>query len=158
MSFKLEPTPPKECCQKCAAKLTHNSKAHDHGHEHSHHHAPLENDGYFKTPSAIAFYIGVVLFVGALLLDKNSPFALFLYLGAYGLIGWEVLLMAYNNIIKGHIFDENFLMGLATIGALCIKEYPEAVAVMFFYRVGEFFQDRAVERSKKSIESLRRLS
>lgn len=77
-----------------------------------------------------------------------------LYIAAYLIIGGGVLRQAFANIIKGRIFDENFLMGIATVGAIVIGEYPEAVAVMLFYRIGEAFQDAAVHRSRASIRSL----
>lgn len=77
-----------------------------------------------------------------------------LYLLAWALIGYEIILIAARNIFRGRIFDENFLMTIATIGAFAIGEYPEAVAVMLFYRVGEYFQEKAVQRSKTSIKSL----
>ena len=77
-----------------------------------------------------------------------------LYLIIYFIIGYDVLFKAIRNIIRGQIFDENFLMCIATIGALCIKEFPEAVAVLLFYQVGEWFQSYAVEKSRKSIASL----
>ncbi len=62
--------------------------------------------------------------------------------------------MALTNLFKGHLFDENFLMGLATVGAFSIGEYPEGVSVMLFFRIGEFFQDLAVDRSRQSITKL----
>ena len=77
-----------------------------------------------------------------------------LFLVSYLLAGGDVLFKALRNIIKGQIFDENFLMGLATIGAICIKEYPEAVMVMILYQIGEYFQHRAVEKSRHSITEL----
>lgn len=73
---------------------------------------------------------------------------------AYLIVGFEVLKEAIENIFHGEIFDENFLMALATVGAFAIGEFPEAVAVMLFYQVGEFFQDYAVDKSKKSITNL----
>ncbi|MCT4793312.1 MULTISPECIES: heavy metal translocating P-type ATPase [Exiguobacterium] len=73
---------------------------------------------------------------------------------AYFLIGWDVLRTAVRNIRHGQVFDENFLMVIATVGAFLIGEYPEAVAVMLFYQVGEFFQHRAVDQSRKSIAAL----
>ena len=72
----------------------------------------------------------------------------------YLALGWKVLLTAGRNIIHGEIFDENFLMTVATIGALCVGEYEEAILVMLLYRVGEFLQDRAVDKSRKSISDL----
>jgi len=76
------------------------------------------------------------------------------FLSAYFLSGWKVLRSAFKNIIRGKLFDEHFLMALATIGAIAINEMPEAVAVMVFYNIGEFFQDLALNRSKRSIRSL----
>lgn len=73
---------------------------------------------------------------------------------AYVILGGDVVLRAVRNIGKGRVFDENFLMSLSTIGAFVIGEYPEAVAVMLFYQIGEFFQNKAVKRSRKSIASL----
>ncbi len=76
------------------------------------------------------------------------------FLAAYLLVGKEILLTAGRNILKGKIFDENFLMTIASLGAFAIGEYPEAAAVMIFYRVGEYMQDRAVSSSRKSISAL----
>ena len=73
---------------------------------------------------------------------------------AYLIVGADVLLRAIKNILKGQIFDENFLMSLATIGAICIKEFPEAVMVMILYQIGEYMQDRAIDKSKDSITAL----
>lgn len=78
----------------------------------------------------------------------------FLYFVPYFLIGWDILKKAARNIAHGQVFDENFLMALATVGALCIGEYPEAVFVMLFYQVGELFQSVAVGKSRKSIAAL----
>ncbi|MGL9729141.1 heavy metal translocating P-type ATPase [Enterococcus sp. DIV0756] len=82
------------------------------------------------------------------------PWKLIAYLILYLWIGYDVLKTAITNIFHGEIFDENFLMVIATVGAIAIGEYPEAVAVMLFYQVGEFFQDYAVAKSRKSISSL----
>lgn len=73
---------------------------------------------------------------------------------AYIIVGYDILLKALKNIFKGKIFDENFLMSIATIGAFCIGEFKEAVAVMLFYQIGEFFQNYAVDKSRKSVASL----
>ncbi len=78
----------------------------------------------------------------------------FLYLIPYFIIGWDILWKALRNIAHGQVFDENFLMALATVGALAIGEYPEAVFVMLFYQVGELFQGIAVGRSRQSIAAL----
>ena len=94
--------------------------------------------------------LGAVVFAAGLLLGGN----LMLYIAAYVILGYDVVLGAVKNIVRGHVFDENFLMSLSSVGAFLIGEYPEAVAVMLFYQVGEFFQDLAVQRSRKSISDL----
>lgn len=83
-----------------------------------------------------------------------SPWEVVAYVVVYLWIGFDVLKTAILNLFHGEWFDENFLMALATVGAFAIGQYPEAVAVMLFYQIGEFFQDYAVQRSKKSITSL----
>jgi len=72
----------------------------------------------------------------------------------YLLLGYDVLYKAVRNILKGSVFDENFLMSVSTLGALALSEYTEAAAVMLFYQIGEYFQSRAIEKSRKSISSL----
>ncbi|HFF8386950.1 TPA: heavy metal translocating P-type ATPase, partial [Enterococcus faecium] len=89
-----------------------------------------------------------------LLFDFNELIRLIGYLLIYLLIGYDVVKKAVMNIVKGKIFDENFLMSVATIGAMLIGEYPEAVAVMLFYQIGEYFQGLAVSHSRKSIREL----
>lgn len=93
---------------------------------------------------------GIVFFVIGMIFDENIPLLLISYI----LVGSEVLLSAFKNIIRGKIFDENFLMSIATIGAIAIGQYPEGVAVMLFYEIGELFQGYAVNRSRKSISEL----
>ena len=115
---------------------------HNHGHNHGHGEAPWK--------ILLRMGIGAAAFVAAILLGGKLP----LYLAAYVILGYDVVLGAAKNIAKGHVFDESFLMSLSSIGAFFIGEYPEAVAVMLFYQVGEFFQDLAVERSRKSISDL----
>ena len=100
------------------------------------------------------------LFLALELAEHLAPDALpglawpVLYLIPYGIIGWDVLWRAIRNIKNGQVFDENFLMAVATVGAFGCGEYPEAVAVMLFYQVGELFQSVAVDRSRKSISAL----
>ena len=100
------------------------------------------------------------LFLALELAEHLAPDALpglawpVLYLIPYGIIGWDVLWRAIRNIKNGQVFDENFLMSVATVGAFGCGEYPEAVAVMLFYQVGELFQSVAVDRSRKSISAL----
>lgn len=97
--------------------------------------------------------VTIVLFLVAIILPYPMV-SLCLYIAAYGLIGWDVLRKAARNIIRGNVFDENFLMVIATLGALLLGEYPEAVAVMLLYQIGEMFQKRALQNSRKSIAAL----
>ena len=96
-----------------------------------------------------------ILFIIALCVKfENIWITRAIYLIGYLIVGGEIILKAIKNIFKGELFDEHFLMAVATIGAIAIGEYPEAVAVMLFYQVGELFQDYAVDKSKKSITEL----
>lgn len=117
-------------------------------------HAAKEAPNREKIFKYTRFGIGVILFVIGMAFQFSAPLELGIFLGAYLLIGGEVLLRAAKNISRGRIFDENFLMSLATIGAFAIGEYPEGVAVMLFYQVGEAFQNHAVNRSRSSITAL----
>ena len=102
--------------------------------------------------------LGAGLFFLAVLIEKLIPvignFVLIFYLLAYTVVGGDVVKKAISNIARGQIFDENFLMLIATVGAFFVGEYPEAVAVMLFYQVGEWFQSFAVNNSRKSIKEL----
>lgn len=107
----------------------------------------------------IFILVALVLFVGAFLcpagLQEELPILqTILFVLAYLLVGFEVLKKAFHNLLKGHVFDENFLMSVATLGAFGIGELEEAVAVMLFYQVGEFFQSYAVDKSRKSVAAL----
>lgn len=108
-----------------------------------------------KQKRILARIIASALLLAAVyFLPAEGPLRLALFLLPYGLIGWDVLWRAVRNIARGQVFDENFLMALATVGAFCIGEYPEAVFVMLFYQVGELFQSYAVGRSRQSIAAL----
>ena len=98
--------------------------------------------------------IGTILYLIAIIGDFKGALALILFVASYLLIGGKVVLTAIKNIAKGQVFDENFLMTVATIGAFSISEYPEAVAVMLFYEIGETIQGYAVNKSRSSISSL----
>ena len=98
--------------------------------------------------------IGVIPLILALSTEFANWLKMTLFFVSYIIIGKDVLKKAVNNISKGQIFDENFLMGIATLGAFAIGEYPEGIAVLLFYQVGELFQDMAVHRSRKSIAEL----
>lgn len=95
-----------------------------------------------------------VLYVLAILLPFTGLANTAAFLVAYAFIGWDILWRALRNILRGQVFDENFLMAVATVGAMVLGEYKEAVAVMMFYQVGEWFQDYAVGRSRRSIAAL----
>ena len=114
---------------------------------HVHDHGP-----FLTKMKKIQYSIGGVAFISAFFLPSSIELISFAL--AYFLIGWDVLRNAIRNIRQGQVFDENFLMVIATVGAFLIGEYPEAVAVMLFYQVGEFFQHRAVDQSRKSIAEL----
>ena len=109
-----------------------------------------ENEYSKKLRIAIAFAI----FIVALVTKPENGYRLITFLVAYIIAGGDVLFSAIKHIVKGKVFDENFLMGIATIGAFAIGEYPEAVMVMLLYQIGEMLQDNAVEKSKQSISSL----
>lgn len=98
--------------------------------------------------------IGTILYLIAVIGDFKGALALVLFVASYLLIGGKVVLTAIKNIARGQLFDENFLMTVATIGAFSISEYPEAVAVMLFYEIGETIQGYAVNKSRSSISSL----
>ena len=122
---------------------------HDHG-PHGHDHHGHDHDGE-EDPKPII--LGAALFAGGIFLNYVNLgwTAALIFVGAYLILGVDVLKTAWKNLTKGHVFDENFLMSIATIGAFLIGEFPEAVGVMLFYRVGEFFEQRAVSRSRSQI-------
>ena len=85
---------------------------------------------------------------------ETFPYGLILFLIPYFIIGWDIIYKALRNISHGQVFDENFLMFVATVGAFIVGEYSEGVAVMLFYQVGELFQSYAVNKSRQSITDL----
>lgn len=119
-------------------------------HHHNHEHTNERNSKIFVVGK---LFLAIVFFIVAIYVC-SPMLKLLLFLVAYVIAGFEVLYSAIKNVLKGEIFDENFLMSIATIGAFAIKEYPEAVMVMILYQIGEFLQDCAVEKSKKSISTL----
>ncbi|MGI5962769.1 MAG: heavy metal translocating P-type ATPase [Lawsonibacter sp.] len=98
--------------------------------------------------------VSAAIFLLAQFVGVDGMQALALYLAAYGIVGWDVLWRAARNLCTGQVFDENFLMAVATVGAFGCGEYPEGVAVMLFYQIGELFQNAAVARSRQSIANL----
>lgn len=141
------------CCSTSHSSHNENSYSHEHGHSHE----IKENNesvlGYIK--DNLMLIIGAVIYIIALLYKGNENLlSVLLFVASYLVIGGEVIWIAIKNISRGEIFDENFLMSIATLGAFFIGEYPEAVAVMLFYQIGEMFQGYAVSKSRKSISSL----
>jgi len=107
-----------------------------------------------KKKKEVIIIISAILFVITLFVKMNQTLQLILMLIAYILLGKDTVLKAIKNVEKGDFFDENFLMTVATLGAIMIGEYPEAVAVMLFYEVGELFQSYAINKSRKSIADM----
>ena len=129
---------------------------HEHHHEgcscgHEHHGHEEHHREHKESPTHL--FLGGGMFILGLVLDALGLglAGKIVFLGAYLVLGLEILKTAWNNLTRGHVFDENFLMSVATLGAFCINEFPEAVGVMLFYRVGEYFEHRAVERSRSQI-------
>lgn len=171
------------CCHGHKHEEKYESK-HEHSHEHKHkksccckeeevsgcgcghdheHGGEVSKKDIGKIFLSAAFLV-IAILVGEYAAEFSSKYnisignvetiSLVLYLISYFIVGGEVVKSAVKNICKGKVFDENFLMALATVGAFFIKEYPEAVAVMMLYRIGELFQDYAVGKSRKSISKL----
>ena len=149
------------CAQGCACHDHHAHRDHDHVHGHEHHgcacchpeaHEDHDHGGEGRKDLLLAGGAVVLLAAGALL--PEGVVSTVLLLAAYLLVGFDILREAAANILHGELFDENFLMAVASIGAICIGELPEAVLVMLLYRVGEYLQGLAVARSRRSIRSL----
>lgn len=126
----------------------------NHAHNPDHIHSDHTDSHKEEQMDLIQIIAGAVLFLAGVLLEKTGfsetvPIVLFVL--AYLILGGKILLEAARNISHGQVFDENFLMGIATLGAFGIQEYPEAVGVMLFYRIGEYFEHKAVERSRSQI-------
>lgn len=164
----------KQCCGSEQDNHDHShdrrpGHSHDDGHAHSHAHD--DDDGHDHGHShgsgefnlkeeAMPLAVAIVLFILGIVFEKslhNTPYSIgeyVVFVPAYLLSGWTVLTSAGRNILKGRIFDENFLMTIATLGAFAIHQIPEGVAVMLFFNVGELFQEYSVGRSRRSIKSL----
>jgi Cd2+/Zn2+-exporting ATPase len=134
---------------------------HNHDHDHDHDHDHTHGGGDFNlNQELIPVGLVVILFIIGLVFEEklhNTPYSIgeyLVFIPAYLLSGWNVLNSAGRNILRGKIFDENFLMTVATLGAIAIHKLPEAVGVMLFFKVGELFQDFAIGRSRKSIKAL----
>jgi Cd2+/Zn2+-exporting ATPase len=129
----------------------------DHGHDHEHGHGLAKFS--FKREGLLLAVVIVLFTVGSIFENQlhHTPFSLgeyAIFIPAYLISGWSVLTSAGRNLLKGRVFDENFLMTIATLGAIAIHQLPEAVGVMLFFKIGEMFQELAVSRSRQSIQSL----
>ncbi len=134
-----------------------NSHEHSHGHSHDHSHGHSHDHSHGEAVSLkenMRLIIGAIVYAIALISTEGSILSVVLFALSYVLVGGEVVLTAIKNILRGEVFDENFLMTVATLGAFFVGEFPEGVAVMLFYQIGEVFQSYAVNRSRKSITSL----
>lgn len=138
--------PKKSVCSSDCCKSEHegNENSHDHN----------SNEKAIGSKHKVILGVGILLYVVGLILGEENNYGIIFFITSYILVGGKVVLTAAKNIIRGQVFDENFLMSIATIGAFAIGAYPEAVAVMIFYEIGEMFQDYAVGKSRKSISSL----
>lgn len=158
-----------ECTCSCCG---HGGHYHAHGHHYEeHHHEEHHHEGHnhgkhesHNTSLLSAFLdekkelagigAGIIFFIAGLVAENFTSTALIyvpMFVVSYIILGGEVLITAVKNLFRGKVFDENFLMGIATIGAFVTGEYPEAAGVMLFYRIGELFEDVAVGRSRKQI-------
>lgn len=115
------------------------------------HHHVSEQSNYMKI---VRILLIIFIFFVAMSVHTECVLRIYIYLFAYVVAGYDIVVKAVKNLVKGNLFDENFLMSIATVGAFVIKEYPEAVMVMLLYQIGEYFQDKAVEKSRFSISEL----
>lgn len=118
------------------------------GEEHHHHE--------HNKSGIISLAVGTVIFICALIISdfaESNYFSLILYLLSYLILGYKIIISAFKNIFRGNLFDENFLMTIATVGAICLGEYSEAVGVVLFFNIGSLFEHYAIEKSRKEISS-----
>lgn len=139
--------------EKCECHHHEHHHKHEEGccsHEHHHHSHKKEN----KKLEIILMAISIIILIIGLLLESYIILSTILFIISYLVISYDILIKSFKNIIRGQIFDENFLMAIASIGALILKEYHEAILVIFLYKLGELFQDYALNNSHKSIKNL----
>lgn len=143
----------------CSCGCEHHHDGHEHHHDHDHSHDESPKTGivaiiFDEKQELISIGAGIIFFIAGLAAQYYSGNPLVyasIFVISYLILGCNVLITAFKNLFRGKVFDENFLMGIATIGAFIIGEYPEAAGVMLFYRIGELFEDIAVGRSRKQI-------
>ncbi len=146
-----------DCCSHEKEHRHKGSESHDHSHDEGHDHDHGAEGGW---RSHWALLLGLLILLVMLTLEfgfgivPKEPLNLLIYVVAYLLAGWNVLYMAWRKLLRADLFNEFFLMSVATIGAFLIGEYSEGVAVMVFYAIGEWFQEAAVNRAKQSIKAL----
>ncbi len=134
------------------------------GHDHKEHHhedsacphceAKLQEAVTWSRPTLVRIIVAAILYVTLFFLPVHAWIALLAYLIPYFVVGYDVILTAICNVLRGKVFDEQFLMTLATVGAFAVGEYPEAVAVMLFYQLGELLQTMAIGHSRQSVAKL----
>ncbi|WP_341525409.1 heavy metal translocating P-type ATPase [Nostoc sp. UHCC 0302] len=133
---------------------------HDHNHSHDENHNHDHGEEFNLKKEVFSLVVILILYVSGIISEAQLHNTLYsigeylLFIPAYLLSGWSVLKTAGRNIVRGKVFDETFLMTVATLGAIAIHKLPEAVGVMLFYKIGELFQDIAVNRSRSSIKAL----
>ena len=158
--LEQEPNHEQEHCEHCHHH--HHEHHHDHDHDHHHHHHHEEEEGHGRLAKIIA---ATVLLIGAVIIEKNTDWAtwqyLLLFLVPYLVVGWDTLKEAAEGLLHGEALSEDFLMSIATLGALGIgfmpgaeTQFPEAVFVMLFFQLGEWFEEKAEGNSRKSIAHL----
>lgn len=143
----------KQLCCTLAEKINEHT---DHDDHHGHDHGSEKSGMFERLPVllSLAVLLGMLALKYGFQVEFSDAWELGIYTVAYLLAGYETLLIAAKNILKGSVFNEFFLMSIATLGAFYIGEYAEGVAVMVFYAIGEWFQDSAVNRAKRSIKAL----
>ena len=163
--LEQEPNHEQEHCEHCRHHHHEHHEHHhdhDHDHHHHHHHHHEEEEGHGRLAKIIA---ATVLLIGAVIIEKYTAWEtwqyLLLYLIPYLVVGWDTLKEAAEGLLHGEALSEDFLMSVATIGALCIgflpgaeTQFPEAVFVMLFFQLGEWFEEKAEGNSRKSIAHL----
>ena len=127
---------------------------HEHSHEHGHEHGGANKGKKLMIRVATAVALLALGLVSKANLGETHWATIVVFIAAYLVAGYDVLWRAICNIRRGEVFDENFLMTVASVGAMCVAEYAEGVAVMVLYQIGEYFQDKAVDKSRESITKL----